>query len=137
MDVKRSKDRKTKLREDLIILFLILSAISFLLYLVILQVTRLQLYTDLFFYISILAILGWWGICYAIYLLIKNKHKKNTAEIVRTIEIIIGIIYSYGLGLFLGYKALLLLMYLIVPGLWVAAACISEIVRIIRGGYES
>ena len=77
---------------------------------------------------SILVILAWFGINYAIYFLIKNRwHKIKVAEIFLQIELGIGALGSVALGTVFGYKSLMFLVFLLLPLLWGLSVCIYKI----------
>jgi hypothetical protein len=124
MDTGEKNSKDLSLRKYVIFITIFVAASILPSYLILKTVILLHIYEEPFFYLSMLAIIIWWGISITICLKLRDEGKVRIAGIVGVIEVMLGIFGVLALDAFLGYKIVLSISFILVLVLW-------EIIRLL------
>jgi hypothetical protein len=104
-------------------------------YLILKTVILFHIYEEPFFYLSMLAIIIWWGISITICLKLRDAGKVRIVGIVGVIEVMLGIFGVLALDTILGYKIVLSISFILVLVLWEIIRLLYKMILQIRRGH--
>jgi hypothetical protein len=133
MGASEKKCKEPDLRDYVVALIILIIISAFPLYSILIPITRLHLYEELFFYLSVLALISWWGVSYAVYFKIRDKGEMRIARAILVVVVLLGIAGALALDAILRYNMVLSFSYMLLVALWGIIWCIYKIIsHIIR-----
>jgi hypothetical protein len=136
MDTSEKNSKEMGLRGYVTSLIILMVISVYPSYSILIPIIRFRLYEELFFHLSVLALISWWGISYAVYFKIRDKGEMRIARAILVVEVLLGIAGALALDAILRYNMVLSFSYMLLVALWGIIWCIYKIILHIQRGYE-